>query len=278
MPELPEVEYARRLAHRVLVERRIERVSCADDRLVFDEDAPERVARALKGRTVVGTGRRGKWSWIEIEEGPAVLVHFGMTGAFRIHGERVLQLQGSPDRDDVQWPPRFVKLELELDDGTAFAITNARRLGRIRLRRDPEAEPPVSELGFDPLNGMPSLDWLFDQLRSRKATLKGILLDQSFSAGVGNWVADEVLLAARLDPRRRGDSLSRKEAAALHRALHRIVARAVEVEADSARFPRGWLFHRRWTPSADARMPNGDAIVWTKVAGRTTALVPSRQR
>jgi formamidopyrimidine-DNA glycosylase len=58
--------------------------------------------------------------------------------------------------------------------------------------------------------------------------------------------------------------------------LHSVVRRAVAVDADSDRFPRGWLFHHRWDvkPAAGAR----ERIVRQTIAGRTAAWVPARQR
>ena len=50
MPELPEVERGRRLAEKVARDRVIERVRCADDRIVFDGVAPSTVRRRLLGR------------------------------------------------------------------------------------------------------------------------------------------------------------------------------------------------------------------------------------
>jgi formamidopyrimidine-DNA glycosylase len=57
-----------------------------------------------------------------------------------------------------------------------------------------------------------------------------------------------------------------------------VVRRAVQVDADSDRFPRGWLFHYRWGRDREARTSAGDRIVHHTIGGRTTAWVPSRQR
>jgi len=74
-----------------------------------------------------------------------------------------------------------------------------RRLGRIRLCKSPRTEPPISELGFDPILSMPSLDEFPSMVRrSWSCPINALLLDQSFSAGVGNWVADEILYNARI--------------------------------------------------------------------------------
>lgn len=276
MPELPEVEHARRLCERVLSGRRLERVWCADDPLVFGPSAG-RVAAALRGRRVLGARRRGKYLWLELDRRPWPLIHFGMTGSLRVPDVEPLRLATAPaDRED-EWPPRFVKLRLWIEGGGELALVDARRLGRVRLREDPQTEPPVRDLGFDPALDLPGPEALAELLRKRRTVLKTLLLDQSFAAGVGNWVADEVLYHARLSPHRRADGLSKAEVARLHRALRRVVETALRADARARDLPAGWLIHRRWSraPGVTAR---GEPIRFDTIGGRTTAWVPSVQR
>jgi formamidopyrimidine-DNA glycosylase len=263
MPELPEVESVRRLVERRLRGRRITRVATRPDPIVFDGAGPRRVAAALLGRRVLGAGRVGKHFWIELDRRPWPLFHLGMSGWVDAYRE------GAPR-------PRFWKLEVSTADGTRVAFTDPRRLGRIRLRADPRREPPVCELGFDPLEGLPPARDLWTLLARRAAPTKAVLLDQSLFAGVGNWIADEVLYQARLDPRRPASSLDLAEVARLRGRILAIVRRAVAVGADSERFPRTWLFHHRWGRRRDARTARGEEIVHLTVGGRTTAFVPSR--
>ncbi len=278
MPELPEVERARKLAERVAAGRCITRVHCADDAIVFDGVSPRRIRGALRNRTVRGVGRRGKYLWFELDERPWPVFHFGMTGAFRVPHEDPLPLESSPKVPDRSWPPRFTKLGLEFDDGAEIAMTNARRLGRILLRDDPLAQPPIAKLGFDPLLDLPTARRLGGLLQNRQATLKGLLLNQSFAAGVGNWIADEVLFQAGLDPRRSAASLSDAEVRRLRSRLRSVVVKAVAVNAEKDRFPKSWLFHHRWGKDTDARTSRGESIEHITVAGRTTAWVPTVQR
>jgi len=72
---------------------------------------------------------------------------------------------------------------------TEIAFSDARRLGRIRLVESPLDEPPISELGFDPILTMPLLDDFHTSLSKRTCPVKALLLDQSFSAGIGNYLA-----------------------------------------------------------------------------------------
>lgn len=72
---------------------------------------------------------------------------------------------------------------------TEIAFVDARRLGRIRLCQSPMDEPPICDLGFDPILSMPSLEDFSALLLKRTCPVKALLLDQSFSAGIGNWLA-----------------------------------------------------------------------------------------
>jgi formamidopyrimidine-DNA glycosylase len=279
VPELPEVEAGRRVAALMAVGRRIVDVRATADPIVFDGLSPARLRAALLGRRVRAVHRHGKHLWLELDRRPWLTIHFGMTGAFHTApgGPRV-RLVSSRHRPTADWPPRFWKLHLTFDDGGQLVMADVRRLGRIRLRRDPAAEPPISGLGFDAHRGLPSPARFRALVGERSAPLKALLLDQSFAAGVGNWIADEVLYQARLDPRRRARTLSAEEVARLRRALRRVVATSVRVLNDSARYPRAWLFHRRWGKNAGARTARGERIRHDTIAGRTTAWVPAVQR
>lgn len=264
MPELPEVEAARKTALRHLKGRRIVNVRCAADVIVLSGTSPRRVERALQNARVEGAGRFGKHLWFELDRKPWPMFHFGMTGAFH-------------HLDPKAASPRFLKLELTLDDHRRFAFTDPRRFGRLRLAHDPRNEPPLKNLGHDPLFGLPAADRLAALLGARKAPIKAVLLDQTLFAGVGNWIADEVLYQAAIRPQRRAGDLSRAEVARLRTTILRVIRRAVAVNADSDRFPASWLFHHRWGRVAGSVTSSGEAIAHDTVGGRTTAWVPSRQ-
>ena len=278
MPELPEVERGRRLARDVAVGRRIVRVWCADDPIVFDSVGPRRWRRALEGKRIDAARRWGKQLWLELSAPPHPLFHFGMSGGFRSPAAVPLQLVSGPCEDATVWPPRFVKVRIRLDDGGELAMTDGRRLGRILLRTAPEREPPVARLGFDPLLAMPAPKRFSEMLRARSRNVKSLLLDQSFAAGVGNWIADEVLYQARIDPRRRATSLTDAEARRVRARLAAIIRRAVDANADDTLYPRTWLFHRRWGRKDGVRTARGEPIEHVTIGGRTTAWVPAAQR
>ncbi len=265
MPELPEVENARRRAETALSGHRIVEVAAIPDRIVFAGVTAARFASSLRGRLVVKVHRKGKQLWMQLDERPFPLFHFGMTGSFELYRE-------AGDR------PRFWKVELLMDDGVRLAMPDARRFGRIRLQDEPEHEAPLRDLGADPLLSPLSAAQMADLLRRRHAPIKAALLDQRLFAGVGNWIADEVLYQARIRPDRPASSLGPAEVRRLRASLLSILRRAVSVDADSDRFPRTWLFHHRWGKNALARTSRGEKIIHHTIGGRTTAWVPKRQR
>lgn len=279
MPELPEVEAARLIARRVAVGRRIAEVRCAADPIVFERVSPARCRRALLGRKVLAVRRHGKHLWLELDRRPWPCFHFGMTGGLYTPLAAGVKLMSSRGADRAPaWPPRFTKLHLGFDDGGELVVADARRLGRIRLRDDPAREPPISRLGFDALLGLPGPRRFAELLRQRAAPIKAVLLDQSFAAGVGNWVADEVLYQAGIDPRRRVRSLTATESRRLRAKLQAVLATAVRARADSDRYPRRWLFHRRWDRRTGAAAVREPAIRYDTIGGRTTAWIPAVQR
>ena len=279
MPELPEAEHTRGILERHAVGRRIVEVHAEDDTIVFDKVPPAQVRSWLEGRRVEGAHRRGKYLWLSLDAAPHPILHLGMTGTVRFAGDEPLRLESSAAEVDRTWPPRFTKLGLVFEDGGELAFTNARRLGRILFREDPAAERPISKLGFDPLTDMPDAATFAARIARRKrAVLKALLLDQSFSAGVGNWIADEVLYQARIDPRRRAGSLSDDEVGTLRRKIRHVVLTAVKADARKSEFPASWLFHHRWGRDPDAKTHDRQTIEFVDIGGRTTAWVPTRQK
>lgn len=265
MPELPEVETARRAIAKAVRGCVIRAVHTVEDAIVYDGVTSDEMTKALTGRRLINLHRRGKQLWMELDRRPWPLFHFGMTGWMPVYR----------DENDR---PRFWKIELVFDNGIRVALRDPRRLGRIRLRDDPATEPPVSLLGFDPIHDLPDTVFFLRELARRKAPVKAILLDQSFSAGVGNWIADEVLYQSGIDPRRRACDLTPAEIKRLRIKLKQIVEHAVAVGSDDARFPKTWLFHYRWGKIKNATDGHGNPIRFTSVGGRTTAWVAEKQK
>jgi formamidopyrimidine-DNA glycosylase len=287
MPELPEVETSRLNLERALKGKRlVSVVPDLEDHIVYDTHSPETFKEAVQGARVVGTGRKGKYLWLELDRRPWPVFHMGMTGNVEIRkkGKKFakawggIKLWSESKRDrDLKYLP-FCRLLMVANDGTEVAITDPRRFGRIRLAQDPLREPPISRLGYDPLHEFPTKAKLAELLARRRAPIKAVLLDQSVFAGVGNWIADEVLYQAGLSPHRLSSRLTAAEVGRLRTKLLSVVKKSISVGADYDRYPVGWLFHNRWGKEKDATTSRRQKIVHDTIGGRTTAWVPQVQK
>lgn len=203
MPELPEVEVARRNLERWLGRGRLVRVELSP-RIFYGAAAPA-FARRLVGRSVRAVERRGKWLRLVCDGGIELFSHLGMTGKWvrRAH-------------DDP--PERFERARLDTARRSVRYV-DPRLFGR--LHADLGASPPAAWLALGPDALVDGVDArrLHAQLQRRKRSIKETLLDQTVLAGVGNIQAAEALWRARLHPERAASSLTAAEARALARGI-----------------------------------------------------------
>lgn len=243
--------------------------------------------RALKGATITGSGRRGKYFWLELNRKPWPIFHLGMTGSFSVLFPKrkkikkpvwdglKLHSQGDSSAPDRLWFCRFL---FKMADGTEVALLDPRRFGRLWLSDDPESQPRIKKLGFDPLIDFPQADVLFERIHKRRVAIKTILLDQKLFAGIGNYLADEILFQSKISPHRLGSEMKLKDVITLRKSIMNIVKKAVAVDANYEAFPKTWLFHHRWGKSKTAQISTGAKIIHDEIGGRTTAWVPTIQK
>ena len=259
MPELPDVEMFRRFFAAHATGRTVRKVVVPDATIVRNA-TPDRLDRALRGRRFEEPERLGKWmlGWTD---GPALLVHFGMTGDLIWSGDE-------PARH------RHDRVILELDGGDELRYRNMRKLGGVWLAHDrDEAAAILGPLGPDALTI--SRREFLERLARRRGGLKAALMDQTFVAGVGNLIADEVLWQARLHPRHPIESLSEEERAHMYRTMRAVLKESVD-RYDYISLKRGWLNHVRGKP--EAVCPRcGTPLERITAAGRTTYLCPACQ-
>ncbi|XP_059456830.1 formamidopyrimidine-DNA glycosylase-like isoform X2 [Corylus avellana] len=276
MPELPEVEAARRAVEEHCVGKKIKKAIIANDTKVIDGVSPSDFEAVLLGKTVISARRKGKNLWLQLDSPPFPSFQFGMAGAIYIKGVAVTKYKRSAVNDTDEWPSKYSKFFIELDDGLELSFTDKRRFAKVRLLKDPAAVPPISELGPDALLEPMTIDEFIESLSKKKIAIKALLLDQSYIAGIGNWIADEVLYQARIHPLQVAASLSKENCRDLHKCIKEVIQYAVRVDADCSRFPLEWLFHFRW-----GKRPgkvNGKKIDFINAGGRTTAYVPELQK
>ncbi len=198
MPELPEVEVVRRGVERHVVGARVCAVEVLHPRpLRRDPGGAQGFAAALRGRLIVAARRRGKYLWLPLDSGDAVVAHLGMSG------QLLVQPAGTPDE-------RHLRVRFSLsDDNRELRFVDQRMFGGLLISPGgAELPAEIAHIARDPLD--PAFDdaHFVSRVRRRRSGIKRLLLDQTLISGVGNIYADEALWRARLHGERPGDRLT----------------------------------------------------------------------
>jgi formamidopyrimidine-DNA glycosylase len=196
----------------------------------------------------------------------------GMTGSIVSPGTPMgWGHEGRIDKQEETFPTKYAYLLLETDDYRA-CFSDPRKFGKTELRTD---LTPLEELAPDALEGHP--EPIIDNIVQKSLGIKTLLLDQKKAcAGVGNWVADEVLYQCGLHPDQ--SFLSLTEASTLVNAMQSILREAVKCLSDHVPYPADWLFPYRWTKKKAGKDGQGRSITFLKSGGRTSAIIAAKQR
>ena len=264
MPELAEVEYYRKQWDAGLGER-VEAVRLHTEKRIFRGSDPTSLKRALTGAILERSEAHGKQLVFRFSKGIWLGLHMGLTGELR------------------EEPPKFRPGKHDhlviYQQNRALVFSDMRQFGRVRFHIGTEAPEwwdglPVS---LSSREFTPALMRSF-LTRHGRLPLKASLLLQSGFPGVGNWMADEILWRAGLDPRRASGGIREEELKKLWRNVRFVCREALKrIGRTNADLPSGWLFHERW--SRDGRCPrHGERLMRETVGGRTTAWCRKCQR
>jgi len=213
MPELPEVETTLRGIRPHLSGQIIEGLEVRDGRLRWP--IPEGLSNSLRGRSIHGLARRGKYILISAGEGTLIL-HLGMSGSLRI--------------TDISVPPRkYDHYDLILRGGVCLRFHDPRRFGCLLWTEDdPERHALIGSLGPEPLSDRFNPEYLHARSRGRTLAVKSLIMDSHVVVGVGNIYASESLFRAGIDPQRAAGKVSLESYARLVDAIREVLSASIE--------------------------------------------------
>ncbi len=259
MPELPEVEVYKQYFDGTSLGHKIVDIDIDDPKLVKQVDGVFR--NALVSNSFTKSERIGKFFFAHLSSGKIVVFHFGLTGNFYYFNES----------EDI---PRFTRVLFHFDNGFKLAFVNMRKFGWVDLIEDVEIYRQKRGLGPDAQKI--SYEDFYEKFRKRKSLIKPKLLDQKLMAGIGNWIADEILYQSQLHPESNIENLSDEEIRLIYDKMQHILEVAVREDANYELFPDYFFIHIR--KNAEARcFHTGGPIEKIEVGGRGTYFSPQYQ-
>ena len=217
MPELPEVETVRQGLAKWVTGRRIDTVRVLHPRAVRRHlPGGGHFADVLAGRTVLDVARRGKYLWLPLDSGDAIIGHLGMSG------QLLMQPADAPDETHLRVRFTFA------DGGPQLRFVDQRTFGGLSVSAGGATLPQeIAHIARDPLDPEFSDTGFAAALRRRRTEVKRALLDQTLISGVGNIYADEALWRAELHGTRPTDALTKPAALRLLGHVRDVLGEAI---------------------------------------------------
>jgi len=217
VPELPEVETVRQGLAKWVTGRTIATVEVHHPRAIrrhLTGDA--HFIALLTGRTVVDVARRGKYLWLPLDSGDAIVGHLGMSGQ--------LLMQPADAADEKHLRIRFTFT----DGGPQLRFVDQRTFGGLAVSEGGADLPgEIAHIARDPMDPLFDDEAFVARLRGKHTEVKRAILDQTLISGVGNIYADEALWRAQLHGVRPTDQLSRPAARRLLGHVRDVLGEAI---------------------------------------------------
>lgn len=274
MPELPEVETIHRTLEPKAKGHVIRKVIIIHENTIKKPDAGL-FAASLQGQEITGFNRRGKYLIMEIGSSMVLVIHLRMTG-------RLVFTESSVPAN------KYTRVIFNLDQGKELHFEDVRKFGTMHLlyRQELDSFTPFKVLGYDAIDPRLTLEIFQDRLKGRRGQVKGLLLNQSFIAGIGNIYANEILWKAGIHPQRTADSLDIKEQQRLYQAIQDVIKSAishhgttlrdyVDGNGNSGEFQNKLIVHGR---TGEPCPSCGNYIIRIKQGGRSSYYCPSCQK
>lgn len=213
MPELPEVETTRRGIQTHIIGPGITEVRINNPNLRWPVPAEELIS-ALPGQKILSVQRRGKYLLIDCGNGHLIL-HLGMSGSLRILNQSVPA-------------EKHEHVEILFNNGKVLRLRDPRRFGAaLWTVQPPDKHALLAALGPEPLADDFDGEYLFQQTRNRRCSIKNLIMDSHVVVGVGNIYASESLFHAGIRPAKAASRLTRKSCFKLALAIKKILTQAI---------------------------------------------------
>jgi len=283
VPELPEVETVRQGLAKWVAGWTIATVEVRHPRAIrrhLPGDA--HFIAMLTGRTILDASRRGKYLWLPLDSGDAIIGHLGMSGQ--------LLMQPAEAEDEKHLRVRFTFT----DGGPQLRFVDQRTFGGLSVSEGgAELPDEIAHIARDPMDPLFDDELFVARLRGKHTEVKRALLDQTLISGVGNIYADEALWRAQLHGARPTDQLTRPAARRLLAHVRDVLGEAivaggtsfdelyVNVNGESGYFDRslnaygreGEGCHRCGTPIRREQFMNRSSFSCTRCQPRPRARV-----
>ena len=273
VPELPEVETVKESLRLRLTGRRIKNVNVIYDNIIAYPKVQDFINN-IKNQRINDMHRRGKFILFDLDD-YYLLSHLRMEGKYFFK-----------NKDDEILKHEHVIFDL--DNGEELRYMDTRKFGKMYLikKEDIDKIGPLKELGLEPWDDNLTSDYLLEKYRKKRLPIKSVLLDQSIIVGIGNIYADEILFLCKINPLKKCNEITKKDAFNIIKYTKKVLEEAIKKGGTTIRsyssvdgvhglFQEELLVHGR--DNGKCPICNTE-IVKIRVGGRGTYYCPKCQK
>ena len=272
MPELPEVETVRRGLEKLILGKKISSIEVHYPKMIKTD--LEEFQKELPGQVIQSMGRRGKYLLFHLTD-RILISHLRMEGKYFFYPDQI------PERKHAHVFIRF-------EDGGTLVYEDVRKFGTMELIAPELLEFYFNSKKLGPEPTKKDFDLLtFEKaLKKSKKPIKTHLLDQTLVVGLGNIYVDEVLWRAKVYPAKSSQTITKKEARAIHEQTISVLEQAVDMGGSTIRSytnafgENGTMqeLHQVYDKAGLACSRCGTIIEKIQLGGRGTHFCPRCQR
>ena len=278
MPELPEVETIRRGLRKYILSQKITKIKVCCEKSFLG--AP------TLGK-IINLRRFGKALVIDLDDNKSLMIHLRMTGQLIYDGKERYAAGHPSDNFTSNLPNKQTRVIIELENGVLY-FNDQRKFGFIKVLETSTVEKDafIKKLAKEPWQ-MTSAEFYEALQRHKNSVIKAVILDQTIICGLGNIYADEALFMAKIHPKRRAGTITKKEAEKLLLSAREVMQKSIDsggstmrtyVKADGTKGDYLEKFAQVFRREGKPCLRCGKKIIKTKVAGRGTHLCPNCQK
>lgn len=214
MPEIAEVETVRNTLKNMILNKIIVDVNIIYPKMI--ESNPKQFKENLVGQSFIDILRKGKWLIFELND-YYLLSHLRMEGKYFV-------------KNSNEKIEKHEHIIITFADNTDLRYHDTRKFGRMNLikKEDLSKVEAINKQGIEPISKSLTKEYLYEQFKHRKGSIKNLLLDQTIISGLGNIYANEVLFAAKINPTRNANTLTLDECEAIVKSCNKIITAAIK--------------------------------------------------
>ena len=234
MPELPEVEIVRQSLNKKIKQKKVKNVIVRNRNLRFK--IPLNFKNFLINKKILKVGRFSKYLILYLSDSNYCLIHLGMTGTIHlIKNNHKNSITNTSFYNSLSLPKKHNHVEI-IFENLRLVYNDPRRFGFFQIIKNTNLlKKRFSHLGPEPFNSIFNLDYVYSFFKKKEKNIKNFLLDQSFTSGVGNIYASEILFLSEIDPEKKGKLISKYECNKIVINSKRILLNAINKGGSSIR-------------------------------------------